>query len=112
MLLASTGANGAIRDGSGGVSAAAVQALFDTAPGAHNNTAYPATLAGVFRPGSSELGATASDPSLIDPRFEPALYVGAVAGPEDDWFSGWTCDSATADFGSGSACTSLPSLED
>nr|PZN60157.1 MAG: hypothetical protein DIU62_14970 [Pseudomonadota bacterium] len=112
VLLASTGANGAIRDGSGGVSATAVQALLDTVPSAHNNAAHVATLAGVFRPGPNELAATASDPAAIDPRFEPAPYVGAVAGPDDDWFSGWTCDSQTADFGSGSACTTLPSLED
>lgn len=37
-------------------------------------------------------------------------YVGAVRDANDTWYRGWTCDSATANFGSGSACTSLPTI--
>ena len=36
-------------------------------------------------------------------------YVGAVRDANDTWYRNWTCNSATADFGSSSgSCSSLP----
>ena len=36
-------------------------------------------------------------------------YVGAVKDSTDTWYAGWTCNSATLDFGAtSSACTTLP----
>jgi len=40
--------------------------------------------------------------------FEEADYIGPLESADDDRFVGWTCDSSILDFGSGSACTSLP----
>jgi len=40
--------------------------------------------------------------------FVAADYIGALESAADDRFVGWTCDSSILDFGSGSACTSLP----
>lgn len=111
VLFQSGAATGAFRNGSGGVDAAAVQTLFTSGTNTNNNPAHVSTLDG-FMPGSNELNAIATDPTTVDARFEATDYVGAVNGPGDTWFRGWTCDSETADFGSGSACTSLPSLED
>jgi len=110
VLLQSGAATGAFRNGSGGVAAASVQTLF--AADANNNAAHVSTLTDVFMPGANETGATAADPKSVDARFETTNHVGAVNGASDTWFRGWTCDSVTADFGSGADCTSLPSLED
>jgi hypothetical protein len=42
--------------------------------------------------------------------FSTVTYIGAVKDGTDTWFGGWTCNSATASFGSGNSglCTSLP----
>ena len=56
---------------------------------------------------------TAADPRALDTRFDTTTYIGAVRDNADNWFGGWTCNSAAATFGStaaSAACTSLPSL--
>jgi len=42
--------------------------------------------------------------------FDTTTWIGAVRNASDTWYAGWTCNSATADFGTGNtgACTSLP----
>jgi hypothetical protein len=86
--------------------------LFNTA-GSNNNAALVSTLTGVYVNGANEAAVVAIDPKTIDTRFDTTAYVGAVRDAGDTWYAGWTCNSATASFGStGTACTSLPSLLD
>lgn len=96
-------------DGSG-VTAAQSLGLFSS-PGTNNNTAFSPTLTSVFVNGANETAAVATDPKTEDTAFDTTTYVGAVRDANDTWYAGWTCNSATANFGATStACTSLPSL--
>nr|WP_298719874.1 hypothetical protein [uncultured Steroidobacter sp.] len=97
-------------DGSG-VTAATALSTFEA--GANNNATFSPTLTNTFVNGANEAAAVAVDPQTIDPEFDALTtpYVGAVRDASDTWYAGWTCNSATADFGTTStACTSLPSL--
>ncbi len=97
--------------GSSGVSAQQVADTF--AAGANNNAAFTSTLTTTYVNGANEAAAVATDPKTLDAAFDTTNYVGAVRDANDTWYAGWTCNSATANFGStGTACTSLPSLED
>jgi len=97
---------------SGGVSptAAEVGAIF--AAGTNTNSAFTSTLTNTFINGANETAATAANPQTVvnsNGFFDAATYVGAVRDANDTWYRNWTCNSATADFGSSSgACTSLP----
>lgn len=94
--------------GSGGVTADQVAAAF---AGENNSSIFSATLANTFVNGTNETAAVAVDPKTQDAAFDTTNYVGAVRDANDTWYAGWTCNSATASFGSSStACTSLPSL--
>jgi hypothetical protein len=95
--------------GSGGVSAQQATDAFNA--GTNVNAAFTATLTNTFVNGTSEAAVTATDPKTVDTAFDTTNYVGAVRDASDTWYAGWTCNSATANFGSaGTACTSLPSL--
>jgi hypothetical protein len=95
--------------GSGGLTADQVAGAFNA--GANNSSTFSATLANTFVNGANETAAVATDPKTRDAAFETTAYVGAVRDANDTWYAGWTCNSATASFGStGTACTSLPSL--
>lgn len=97
----------------GNVAVADIQTLFNTA-GNNNNAAFTATLTGVFTNGTGENGATAYNPTAFNAahlgtfRFDATTYVGAVKDAADTWYRGWTCDSATADFGTGASCLAIP----
>jgi hypothetical protein len=94
-----------------GVTAADALAAFNA--GANNNAAFSPTLTGGFINGANETAAVAVNPQTIDAEFDAITtpYVGAVRDASDTWYAGWTCNSATASFGTTSgACTSLPSL--
>ena len=94
--------------GSGGVTAAQVDAAFNVA-GNNNTSSFTASLSNVFINGANETGRTATDPKVVDAGFDTTSYVGAVKDANDTWYAGWTCNSATANFGAtGTACTSLP----
>jgi len=94
------------RDG-GSVTAAQTQAIFDA--GSSNNAGYTSTLTGLFINGSNESGVTAFDPTALSSFFDNAGYIGAVRDASDTWYTGWTCNSATANFGTNVGdCTSLP----
>lgn len=75
-----------------------------------NNDAFTPTLASLFINGANETGVAAIDPKSLSSFFDTTTWVGAVRNSGDNWYSGWTCNSGTADFGSGNsgACTSLP----
>jgi hypothetical protein len=95
--------------GSSGVTADQVATAFNA--GADNSSTFTATLANTFVNGANETGATATDPKSVDAAFDTTTYVGAVKDANDTWYAGWTCNSATANFGTtGTACTSLPPL--
>ena len=89
-----------------GVGNEAVQA-FVTA-GAGNNPAYTNTLTGLYLGGASETGFTPIfDATALSSFFAATTFIGAVA-TGTNWTQGWTCDSPTASFNSGSSCQSLP----
>ena len=94
--------------GTGSVTAAQVAAAFGS--GTNNNSdAFTPTLVNYFVNGANETAVTATDPKTINAFFDTTTYVGAVRNAADTWYSGWTCNSATINFGTGStSCTSLP----
>lgn len=95
--------------GSGGVTAQQVADVFNA--GSNNNASFTASLTGTFINGANETAVTATDPKTLDAAFDTTTYVGAVKDAADTWYAGWTCNSATADFGTGAtACTSIPAL--
>ena len=94
--------------GANGVTATDVQTLFGSGSN-NNNSAFTPTLTGTFINGTGETAVTAFNAATLDAFFETKTYVGAVQNGADTWYTGWTCNSATANFGTGSsACTSLP----
>jgi hypothetical protein len=95
--------------GSSGVTADQVAGVFNA--GTNNSSAFTATLTGTYVNGANETAVVATDPKTLDAAFDTTTYVGAVKDANDTWYAGWTCNSATADFGTtGTACTSLPPL--
>ena len=79
--------------------------------GTNNNVSgVGSTMNGVYPVGSASL-TTATDPSTINSFFTSTNYVGALNGPTDTAFQGWTCNSTSAEFGgSGARCTAVPSI--
>ncbi|URW76271.1 hypothetical protein M9980_03335 [Sphingomonas donggukensis] len=78
-----------------------------------NGTAATALQNG-FYPTSTTLAVTPFNAATLNPSgsafFVQTSYIGAVSGPNDTWFRGWTCNSNRANFGTTSgACTGLPS---
>ena len=78
-----------------------------------NGTATNALQNGFF-PTATTLGITPFNAATLNPSGSGFLiqtsYIGAVSGPNDTWFRGWTCNSNRANFGTASgACTGLPS---
>jgi len=96
--------------GSSGLTAQQVADTFNVT-GNNSTTTFTASLTGGFINGANETGRTATDPKTVDAGFDTTTYVGAVSGATDTWYAGWTCNSATANFGtSGTACTTLPRI--
>ncbi len=79
--------------------------------GTNNNVnGVGSVLNGVYPVGAASL-TTATDPSTINSFFTSTNYVGALNGPTDTAFQGWTCNSTSAEFGgSGARCTAVPSI--
>lgn len=76
--------------------------------GAGNQENYASTLTNLFVNTAAEDGYTPIfDATTVSSFFETTTFVGA-ASSTDTWFQGWTCDSATIDFGSGESCQSIP----
>lgn len=93
--------------GTGSYTAATVKAAFDA--GTNNNSAFTSTLTSTFVNGANENGVAAyANLQSISSFFDAVTYIGAVKDASDTWYRGWTCDTATANFGSNSACTALP----
>jgi hypothetical protein len=78
--------------------------------GTNNNVNGVNVLNGVY-PISATSATTATDPSTINAFFTSTNYVGALNGPTDTAFQGWTCNSTSGDFGgSGARCTAVPAI--
>ncbi len=70
-------------------------------------------LTGTYLPAGIATTATAFNAATLNPTgssfFVSTSFVGAVSGPNDTSFRGWTCNSNRASFGSTSgSCTGLP----
>ncbi|MED5544527.1 hypothetical protein [Novosphingobium decolorationis] len=77
--------------------------------GTNNNASITSTLTSTFVNGSNESGVVAyANIASFSSFFDVVDYIGAVRDANDTWYRGWTCDNATADFGTGSLCTGLP----
>ena len=78
--------------------------------GTNNNVNGTNMLNGVYPTVATSL-TPALDPSTINPFFTSTNFVGALNGPTDTAFQGWTCNSTSAEFGgSGARCTSVPAI--
>ncbi|MCJ2185574.1 hypothetical protein [Novosphingobium beihaiensis] len=73
-----------------------------------NDDSFTSTLTDAFVNGTNESGVSPFDASTLDSFFDTTDYIGAVKNAADTWYQGWTCDSSIAEFGSGEACTALP----
>ena len=79
--------------------------------GTNNNFAFTPTLASLYINGSAETAVPAFNASTLNAFFMATSYIGAVRDANDTWYAGWTCNSATANFGAASgSCTSLPTI--
>ena len=93
--------------GTSGVTNDQVAAIFNA--GTNNSSTYTPSLSGVFINGATETGRAVFNPSSISSFFTVPTYIGAVRDANDTRFQGWTCNSATANFGSTSgSCTLIP----
>ena len=79
--------------------------------GTNNNVnGVGSTLNAVYPVGAASLTA-ATDPSSINGFFQSTNFVGALNGPTDTSFQGWTCNSTSAEFGgAGARCTAVPAV--
>ena len=94
-----------------GISITADEQLAIVNAGSNNNiNGTGAQMNGVYPVSSTSL-TTATDPSSINSFFTSTNYVGALNGPSDTSFQGWTCNSTAAEFGgSGARCTAVPAI--
>lgn len=93
--------------GTGSYTAADVQTAFNA--GTNNSDAFTSTLSNTFVNGANESARTPyASIQTLSTFFDAATYIGAVKDAADTWYQGWTCDNATANFGSNQLCTALP----
>jgi hypothetical protein len=71
---------------------------------------FTTTLASLFINGANELGVATFDATTLASFFSAVTSIGAVKNTADNWTTSWTCNSATADFGTGNSglCSSIP----
>ncbi len=94
-----------------GISVTADEQLAIVNAGTNNNVSgVSATLNGVYPVAATSL-TTAMDPSTLNSFYTSTNYVGALNGPTDTAFQGWTCNSTSAEFGgAGARCTAVPAV--
>lgn len=107
-------ANGTSQTLGGSLTTAQVQAAFGSGANG-NNDAFTPTLASLFLNGANEDGVSAFDTTTLN--VAPSTFftvpspnrIGAAWSGNTSWYTGWTCNSSTANFGTASgSCTSLP----
>ncbi len=105
-----TAAQFATATAQGGLTITAEEQLAIVNAGANNNVNGTNVLNGVY-PIAATPATTATDPSTINSFFTSTNYVGALNGPSDTSFQGWTCNSTSGEFGgSGGRCTAVPAV--
>jgi len=79
--------------------------------GQNNNVNGSASaLSGLLVASGASLG-TATNPQTINAGFQATNFIGAINGPTDTSFQGWTCNSPSADFGTASqSCYAVPAI--
>jgi hypothetical protein len=84
----------------GGIGGAYINGANETAIPAFDMTTFNAVQGSALFPNANS---TAN-------LFTKTSYIGAFSGTADTWAQGWTCNSSTANFGTGNSglCTSLP----
>ncbi|MDQ1229804.1 hypothetical protein [Sphingomonas sp. SORGH_AS_0879] len=94
-----------------GISITADEQLAIVNAGTNNNVnGTGAALNGIYPTSATSL-TTASDPSTLNSFFTSTNYVGALNGPNDTSFQGWTCNAPGLDFGGGgTSCSSNSAL--
>ncbi|RDE05159.1 hypothetical protein [Sphingomonas aracearum] len=94
-----------------GITITADEQLAIVNAGTNNNVnGTGSAINGIAPVGTASL-ATASNPTSIDSFFTATSYVGALSGPNDNAFQGWTCNSSSANFGGTSAsCAAVPAI--
>lgn len=94
-----------------GVSISTDEQLTLVTSGTNNNTnGTRGALNGVYPTAATSL-TTATNASTINNFLQSTNFVGALNGPTDTAFQGWTCNSSTAQFGgTGTACTAVPAV--
>ncbi len=96
-----------------GVTITADEQLAIVNAGSNNNVnGFGTTLSGVYPVNGTSL-TTASNPQTVlgnTSFIQNTSFVGALSGPNDNSFSGWTCNSSSATFLNSSACTAVPSI--
>lgn len=94
-----------------GISITADEQLAVVNAGTNNNVNGTGTsLNGVYPTSATSL-TTAANPATLNAFFTSTNYVGALNGPTDTAFQGWTCNSTSAQFGGAStACTAVPAV--
>ena len=96
----------AFRSGSGGVSEAQVQAVFDA--GSNNNANFSNTLTMTYINGANEDAVPAFDPTALSSFFDSVSFIGAAQAGSTR-FEGWTCDSPAVSFGNNTgSCIGIP----
>ncbi|MCP9221372.1 hypothetical protein MKP08_01230 [Erythrobacter sp. LQ02-29] len=107
-----------IGDGSGAAPYTAAQVATAFGSGSNNNNSdFTNSLTG-FVNGANENGVTTTDPDALNTTLSGSSFFSAMPTPyrigvawdeNNSWYTGWTCSSSYANFGtSSSACTSLP----
>ncbi|RJY09866.1 hypothetical protein [Aurantiacibacter aquimixticola] len=99
------------RDGSGGITAAQAEGIFDGGSG--NNKSFTNTLVNGYLNGDGENNfADTFDVDSLGDFFDDADFIGAVRS-DNDWTEGWTCDSSAVSFGDNTgSCLDIPVFDD
>ena len=93
-----------------GVTITADEQLALVNAGTNNNVNGTNVLSGVY-PTTSTSATTAGNPATLDNFFQSTNFVGALNGPTDASFQGWTCNSTSAQFGGASVnCSAVPAV--
>lgn len=104
-----------IGDGSGAAPFTNAQVATAFGSGSNNNNdSFTNTLTALFVNGANEDAVVPTDPTPLSSFFSatPTPYhIGVAWSGNTSWYTGWTCNSSTANFGAASsACTSLPTV--
>ncbi|MEG8038489.1 hypothetical protein QP166_03700 [Sphingomonas sp. LR60] len=96
-----------------GVSITADEQVALVNAGQNNNLqGFGTTLNGVYPVSGTSLTTASNPQTVLDNTafIQNTSFVGALSGPNDNSFSGWTCNSSSATFLNSGSCTAVPSI--